>query len=298
MPEEDIQCTSRENLMTPVEIETLTHLFVQQGVTKIRLTGGEPLVRKEAGEIIERLSALPVQLTLTTNGLLLEQFLPVIQKAGIHSLNISLDTLQTDVFKQITRRSGLEKVLANIDLLLKQKVHVKINMVVMRGINDGEINDFVRWSTDKPVHVRFIEFMPFSGNSWEADRVFPMDEILRRIQTEFEPVSLGREPQGTANKFFIRGARGTFAFISTMSQPFCGDCNRLRLTADGKLKNCLFSTDETDLLGPLRAGADVLPLILDNVAAKKEKLGGQFDETWESLNADALENRSMIRIGG
>lgn len=298
MPDEEISCATREQLMSPAELESLARTFVDMGVRKIRLTGGEPLVRREAGEIISRLSSLPVELTLTTNGLLLHKFKDAIANAGIHSLNISLDSLNPDTFTFITRRQGWQQVMDNIRMLLDMNVHVKVNVVVMRGINDSELCDFVRWTVNEPVHVRFIEFMPFSGNQWHADKVFSLDEMLVRIQSEFKMIDLGKDPHATARKYFVPGAKGTFAVISTMSQPFCSDCNRMRLTADGKMKNCLFSTGETDLLGALRRGEYVEPLIRASVLAKKEKLGGQFDEHYENLQAESLDNRSMIRIGG
>lgn len=298
MPDEDIQCATREQLMTPTEIETLALQFVALGVNKIRLTGGEPLVRKEAKEIIERLAKLPVELTMTTNGLRLDGYISVIKNAGMQSINLSLDTLNPASFELITRRKGFEKVMDNIELLLQEGIHVKVNMVVMKGINDREILDFIAWTVNSPVHVRFIEFMPFSGNHWNGDKVVSMDEIMQSISTQYETISLGKEPHATARKFFVPGSKGTFAIISTMSHPFCGDCNRMRLTADGKMKNCLFSDGETDLLSALRNGEEVVPLILSSLAAKKEKLGGQFDENYVTLSADTIENRSMIKIGG
>lgn len=298
MPEEDISCATREQLMSVDEILQIAQTFVNLGVQKIRLTGGEPLVRKEAGEIISLLSKLPVELTMTTNALRVAAFLPHILDARMRSINVSLDTLNRDTFRFITRREGFETVMENIELLMAEGIHVKVNVVVMRGINHHEICDFVRWTVEKPVHVRFIEFMPFSGNQWQGDKVYTLDEIIRDVQQEFECISLGKEPHETARKFFVPGSVGSFAIISTMSHPFCSDCNRLRLTADGKMKNCLFSDSETDLLGALRKGEDLIPLILNSVASKKEKLGGQFDGHFESLNADSLNNRSMIKIGG
>ncbi len=298
MPDEEIQCTPHAKLMSADEIFQLAQTFVQQGVNKIRLTGGEPLVRKEFPEILEKLSQLPVELTLTTNAVLLHKHLDRLKKAGVRSLNISLDTQDKDKFMLLTRRDNLRQVLDNIQLCLDEGFHVKINMVVMRGINDHEITDFVKWSIGQAVHVRFIEFMPFTGNQWHHDKVFPMDAILDKIASEFEIISLGKDVNGTARKFFVPGSKGSFAVISTMSHPFCGDCNRLRLTADGKMRNCLFATGETDLLSALRNGEDVLPLITANLLSKKEKLGGQFDEHFEIIEPEKLQNRSMISIGG
>lgn len=298
MPEEDIVCASREQLMQPSEIETLARTFVEMGVNKIRLTGGEPLVRKEFDDILNRLAKLPVQLLLTTNGILINRHVETLKKSGMRSVNISLDTLNSTTFSKITRRNSFDQVMNNINLLLTEGFHVKINMVVMKGINEHEINDFVQWSIKEPVHVRFIEFMPFTGNHWQHEKVFTEQEILNSIASHHNFIPLLKEPNATANKFFIKEAKGTFAIISTMSHPFCGDCNRLRLTADGKLKNCLFSTSETDLLTPLRNKMPVQALIYQNIAQKKEKFGGQWDQGFEELNASELTNRSMINIGG
>ncbi len=298
MPEEDISCTTRENLMSVNEIQQISETFVNLGVNKIRLTGGEPLVRKEAREIIHNLAQLPVELTITTNGIRANEFIDTFKEAGIRSLNISLDTLDSDRFYLLTRRNLFDKVKENINLLLQNGFHVKVNMVVMRGVNDDEIIDFVKWSVNEPVHIRFIEFMPFAGNTWHGDKVFPLQEILDRIATQYEFIPLIKEKNATASKFFIKEAKGTFAVISTMSHPFCGDCNRMRLTADGKLKNCLFSAGETDILGALRNQQNIAPLIIENVKLKKEKLGGQFDENYLEIKAEDLQNRSMIAIGG
>src|SRR3954462_4269419 len=166
MPEEHYDFTPASKLMQADEIEALSKIFVAEGVKKIRLTGGEPLVRKDAAKILRALSALPVHLTMTTNGARLHQFVDELEQAAMHSINISLDTLQADKFQLVTRRDLFAQVKSNIELLLQKRFHVKVNVVVMRGLNDAEITDFVQWTKDVPVHVRFIEFMPFSGNQW------------------------------------------------------------------------------------------------------------------------------------
>lgn len=298
MPDEEISCTSRENLMSADEIEKIASVFVKLGVKKIRLTGGEPLVRKEASDILGRLSKLPVELTLTTNGILLHRFIDGFADWGIKSVNISLDTLDKDRFIFITRRNEFERVMSNIDRLLASHIHVKINVVVMKGVNEHEIRDFVRWTVKSPVHIRFIEFMPFAGNQWHGDKVFSLESILNEVSQEFDFIPLGKEPHATASKFFVPGSAGSFAIIGTMTHPFCGDCNRMRLTADGKMKNCLFSANETDLLGPIRAGLNIEPLIVQSVQSKKEKLGGQLLEDFTAIDPSEINNRSMITIGG
>lgn len=298
MPEESYDFTPASRLMQPFEIEALAKIFVEQGVDKIRLTGGEPLVRKDAGEIIRLLAALPVQLTLTTNGTRIHEFIPLLKQSGIRSLNISLDTLDSDKFMLTTRRDQFRQVYDNIQLLLANDFHVKVNMVVMKGMNDGELNDFVAWTKHQPVHVRFIEFMPFSGNRWTSNKVMTWQEILQVVGEQYDILPLAGEPHDTAKKYMVPGHAGTFAVISTMSANFCGSCNRIRLTADGKLKNCLFSEKETDLLTPLRQGANLLPLIQGNILSKAKELGGQFTTDFEKIHAEDIHNRSMITIGG
>jgi len=298
MPEEDYDFTPASKLMQAGEIEALAKIFVAEGVKKIRLTGGEPLVRKDAATIIQALAKLPVQLTLTTNGTRLHQFVDVLEQAGARSINVSLDTLQADRFQLVTRRNQFDQVMDNIELLLQKQFHVKVNVVVMRGLNDAEIVDFVQWTKEAPVHVRFIEFMPFSGNKWSSNKVFTWQEILATIENKFSFVPLKGDAHDTAKGYIVPGHAGTFSVISTMSAPFCSTCNRMRLTADGKLKNCLFSNGETDLLTSLRNGEDVLPLIHQNIAAKAKELGGQFSAAFENLEAQAIHNRSMIAIGG
>lgn len=298
MPEEDYDFTPASRLMQPAEIETLAKIFVAQGVKKIRLTGGEPLVRKDAAAIISALSKLPVELTLTTNGTRLHEFIDVFLQAQIRSLNISLDTLQPEKFSLITRRNQFDIVWKNIQLLLAKGFQVKVNVVVMKGLNDSEINDFVEWTKDTPFHVRFIEFMPFAGNRWTSNKVVTLQQIFSTVSEQYCFLPLHGEKHDTARKFAVPGHAGTFAVISTMSDHFCGDCNRMRLTADGKLKNCLFSKEETDLLTALRQGEDVLPLIHQSIKIKAGQLGGQPTTNFELLHLKDVQNRSMISIGG
>jgi len=235
---------------------------------------------------------------LTTNGSRLHEFVEQLQQANVHSLNISLDTLQPEKFQLITRRNQFQVVYDNIQLLLKKKFHVKVNMVVMKGLNDNEINDFIEWTKHDPVHIRFIEFMPFTGNRWTSNKVFTMQQMLQSIEEKYEVVKLEDEKHDTAKGYKVPGHEGTFAIISTMSSNFCGDCNRIRLTADGKMKNCLFSKEETDLLSALRNGEDVEPLIHKSIRSKAKELGGQFTADFEHLHPEDIHNRSMITIGG
>lgn len=298
MPEDDYHFTPSAQLMIPEEIEAIASVFVTQGVKKIRLTGGEPLVRKDFDNILCRLSKLEVELTMTTNGIRLHEYVDAILAANIRSINISLDTLQKDKFLLLTKRDKLEQVMQNIELMLSKGIKVKVNVVAMKGINDNEILEFISWTKNSPVHIRFIEFMPFDRNQWKSDKVVTLLEILNIVQSHYEIKSLDRLPHDTTKPFQIQGHQGTFAIISTMTAPFCSDCNRMRLTADGKMKNCLFSTTETDILTAFRKGDDILPLIKENVLSKKQALGGQFSTDLNKIETDHLQNRTMISIGG
>jgi len=298
MPEEDYDFTPASRLMQSHEIVALAKIFVANGVKKIRLTGGEPLVRKDAAEIISELGKLPVELVMTTNGTRIAEMLPIILKAGIKTINISLDTLQPEKFLFITRRDVFHQVRSNIELLLQHKISVKINVVVMKGLNDSEINDFVAWTQHNPVQIRFIEFMPFSGNKWTSNKMYSLEQIKTEIEKKYTVLPVMGKPNDTAKNFIIPGHEGSFAIISTMTAPFCSTCNRMRLTADGKLKNCLFSDGETNLLSALRNSEDVLPLIQASIWSKKKELGGQLIADFENLDAESIKNRSMITIGG
>lgn len=298
MPDEEYDFAPAEKLMKASEIIALANIFVRHGVRKIRLTGGEPLIRKDAADIMLALSKLPIELTMTTNGYRLNHYVETIRAAGIRSVNISLDTLDKDKFHLITRRNHFDRVMDNMRLMQETGVHVKINMVVMQGMNDDELLDFVALTREHPFDVRFIEFMPFSGNRWTGNQVMSLEAILDVVGARYNYVPLPLEKNGTSKSFRVLGHAGTFAIISTMSQPFCSTCNRMRLTADGKMKNCLFSSGETDLLTPLREGEDVWPIIRQNVLHKAEGLGGQFSTDFKTLNADDIKNRSMITIGG
>ncbi len=298
MPDDDYNFTPASRLMQSHEIEILAKIFVEQGVKKIRLTGGEPLIRKDAAQIISALGKLPVELAITTNGTRIYEMLPTFKAANIKAVNVSLDTLQPDKFLLVTRRDLFHQVRSNIELLLHHHFTVKINVVVMKGFNDSEIADFIAWTKHIPVQIRFIEFMPFSGNRWTSNKVFSLQEILEVVSKQYHFLPVEGEANDTSKRFMVPGHEGSFAVISTMSAPFCSTCNRMRLTADGKLKNCLFSNGETDLLTALRKGEDVLPLIHQSIQSKAISLGGQFSGTFEKLEAATINNRSMITIGG
>lgn len=298
MPDEDYHAPPASSLMTTQEIDAIVKVFVQLGVKKIRLTGGEPLVRNDAGKVIEALSKYDVNLAITTNGIRLHEFLPSLQQAGIHSLNISLDTLDARKFEMITRRNLFDRVWQNIELMRANHMHVKLNVVVMKGINDNEINDFIALTKHMPLHVRFIEFMPFDGNHWNGNKVFGWQDILHTVASEYDFYNLKPHQNDTAKSYQVYDHAGTFAVISTMTAPFCSTCNRMRLTADGKMKNCLFSKTEVDLLTPLRNGEDIEPLITQCILDKAETTGGQFQGIVDNIDPSTIHNRSMISIGG
>jgi cyclic pyranopterin phosphate synthase len=292
------QALPGNKLMTADEIFAFASAFVSLGVNKIRLTGGEPLLRQDAAEIIQRLSALPVELTLTTNGSYLHEFIDTFKSAGMRSVNVSLDSLNEESFLSLTGRNDFKNVFSNIKLLLENNFHVKVNVVVMNGYNENEICDFISWTKDVPVHIRFIEFMPFPGNHWQPKKLITYKEILDEINNKFHSVEkLNDKAHDTAKKFRVTGHAGTFAVISTMSEPFCSGCNRMRLTADGKMRNCLFSKTETDLLSALRGGEDIVPLIKECLFGKHYMLGGHDELQWAEHHTESKE-RSMLAIGG
>ncbi|HQV37690.1 MAG TPA: GTP 3',8-cyclase MoaA [Flavobacteriales bacterium] len=300
MPE-DQQFLKRDELMTREEIRTLAKLFVEQyGITKIRLTGGEPLMRPDVVDLVRDMAQLPVKLGLTTNATRLHLFLDQLISAGLKSVNISLDTFDAERFRTLSRRDGHDRVLANIEQAIDRGLHVKLNMVVMRGVNDDELLRFTELTRDRPVHVRFIEFMPFAGNLWGRERVYTYSEMLGRIGSAHTIEKLDDDPHSTAKAYRVKGWQGTFAVISTVTEPFCGNCDRLRLTAEGKLRNCLFAREETDLLSALRSGEDVSSLIEANVLAKHKMLGGlpQFNLDKQEEVLHDLSSRPMVSIGG
>ena len=300
MPE-DQHFLKREELMTREEIVTIARLFVERhGITKIRLTGGEPLVRPDAVDIVRDLVKLPVKLGLTTNALTLHKHLDGLIDVGLRSLNVSLDTFDAERFRKITRRDGYDVVWANIQEAHRRGLRVKLNMVVMRGVNDDELLRFVELTRDHDIHVRFIEFMPFAGNHWGRERVYTYAEMLGHIGSVHSFEKLDDDPHSTAKAYRVPGWKGTFAVISTVTEPFCGTCDRLRLTAEGRMRNCLFAREETDLLSALRRGEDIAPLIEANVLAKHAMLGGlpAFKPEKQEEVLHDLSARPMVSIGG
>lgn len=301
MPEDGIALTPKPNLMTADEIVSIAQTFVNLGVTKIRLTGGEPLVRKDAKEIMLRLGKLGINLSITTNGILVPNFIETFREAGIKTINISIDSLAEDKFNRITRRNYFKTVQQNILLLLNEKFNVKLNVVLIKSFNDNEIIDFISLTKNNTIQVRFIEFMPFSGNQWDKSKLVSYAEIMEIVQSEYTNSTIERledAPNDTAKNFKISSYRGSFAIISSVTNPFCNTCNRIRLTADGKLKNCLFSNSETPLLEILRSGRSILPLIHENLISKQAVRAGMDDDQKFQNPKLFSQNRSMITIGG
>lgn len=301
MPAEGIALTSKPHLMTANEIVSIAQTFVKLGVTKIRLTGGEPLVRKDAKEIIQRLGKLGVELTLTTNGILVHDFVESFKEAHIKELNLSIDSLVEEKFNKITRRNYFSQFIKNLQLLDDHGFKLKLNVVVMKGFNDNEIIDFIELTKNKPLMIRFIEFMPFDGNQWNREKLVSYAEILSEVNQKYSAQNVERltdKPNDTAKNHKIKGYKGSFSVISSVTNPFCSSCNRIRLTADGKLKNCLFSNTETSLLETLRAGQPIEPLIFQNIQSKHAMRGGMDDDAKFQNPVLFSQNRSMIKIGG
>lgn len=301
MPAEGISLTPKEHLMSADEIETIAKTFVSLGVNKIRLTGGEPLVRKDAKDIIERLGKLNASLHITTNGLLVHEYIDVFKKAGITNLNISLDTLQKEKYLQITRRDYYDRLWSNIQLLLANDFEVRLNVVLIKDFNDSEIIDFITLTKTSKLQIRFIEFMPFNGNQWDKTKLVTYAQILDKANAHFSESNVLRisdKQHDTARNHQIKSFKGTFSVISSVSNPFCSTCNRIRLTADGKLKNCLFSDTEDALLGALRSGESILPIIEKNIKAKFPVRGGMVADAEFQNPSFFSKNRSMIKIGG
>nr|GEW07585.1 cyclic pyranopterin monophosphate synthase, mitochondrial isoform X1 [Tanacetum cinerariifolium] len=298
MPAEGVELTPGSLIMSQNEIIRIASLFVSSGVNKIRLTGGEPSIRKDIEEICSQLSSLKglKTLAMTTNGLALARKLPKLKESGLNLLNISLDTLVPAKFEFMTRRKGHERVMESIYKAVDLGYDpVKVNCVVMRGFNDDEICDFVELTKDKPINVRFIEFMPFDGNVWNVKKLVSYAEMLDIVGKRYTGLKrIQDHPTETAKNFTIDGHRGTVSFITSMTNHFCSGCNRLRLLADGNLKVCLFGPSEVSLRDPIRDGADdneLRQIIGAAVKRKKASHAGMFDIA-------KTPNRPMIHIGG
>jgi GTP 3',8-cyclase len=279
MPAEGLPWLERSALLTYEEIERLVRLLASMGVHDVRLTGGEPLVRRELWRLIEQLSAIPDvrDLSLTTNGYLLTRQVDQLVAAGLKRINVSLDSLAPDRFFQLTRRDSLAQVLEGLEAAQRHPElrPIKVNVVALKDFTEDEVLRFAEFARRHPYEVRFIEFMPLDADrAWTREKVLPNAEIVRMIDEVYPLEPVGRERHGTSRRYRFADGGGEMGFISPVTEPFCGDCNRIRLTAEGELRTCLFSMTETDLREPLRAGAtdaELEELIRDAVWRKELK---------------------------
>jgi GTP 3',8-cyclase len=299
MPAEGLPWLERTEILSFEEIERLVGLFVSMGVADVRLTGGEPLVRRDFPRLVSMLAVIDGlhDLSVTTNGYLLERDAAALVEAGIQRVNVSIDSLQRDKFFEMTRRDALPQVLRGLDALAQHpEVHpIKVNAVAMRGFTEDEAVRFADFARSTAFQVRFIEFMPLDADhAWSPDSVLTGKELRSLIHAVYPLEELPREPSATARVFRFADGKGEIGFINPVSEPFCADCNRVRLTAEGKLRTCLFSLHETDLRAPLRADASDAELeVLIREAVWRKELKHHVGEKGFRQPA-----RSMSAIGG
>jgi cyclic pyranopterin phosphate synthase len=299
MPADGLPWLDRTQVLTFEELERVVGVLARLGVHDVRLTGGEPLVRREFPRLAAMLAAVPGvrDLSVTTNGYLLERDAAALVAAGINRFNVSIDSLQRDRFFEMTRRDALPQVLRGLEALAAfPEAHpIKVNAVGLRGFTEDEVLPFARFAREHPYEVRFIEFMPLDADrEWDLARVLTGEEIRAAIHVAFPLEPEPREPSATARTYRFADGRGRIGFINPVSDPFCGDCDRIRLTAEGKLRTCLFSLHETDLRAPLRDGAsdaDLERMVRDAVWRKELKHG---------VNEPGFRQpaRTMSQIGG
>jgi cyclic pyranopterin phosphate synthase len=296
MPEEGMQWLPRSEVLTFEELERLAGLLVHQhGIRSIRLTGGEPTVRAHLPVLVGKLAALPVDLSLTTNGATLRTVAPDLAAAGLRRVNVSLDSLRPERFAELTRRDELDHVLDGIDAAVEAGLApVKVNVVIVRGVNDDEVVDLADYGRERGVIVRFIEFMPLDGgDAWQREQVVTQAEVLERISEvhPLEPIARGHEP---AERFRYLDGGGEVGVIPTVTRPFCEQCDRIRLTADGQLRSCLFSLGDHDLRDLLRSGASDDELSAAIEACVGAKWAGHAINQVHFIRP----GRSMSQIGG
>jgi len=299
MPAEGLPWLERSALLTYEEIERLVRLLASMGVHDVRLTGGEPLVRKELWRLVEALAAIEDvhDLSLTTNGYMLTRQVDDLVRAGLRRVNVSLDSLSRDRFFQLTRRDSMAQVLEGLEAAQRHPElrPIKVNVVALKDFTEDEVLRFAEFARRHPYEVRFIEFMPLDADrAWTRDKVLPNAEIVAMIDAVYPLEAVGRERHGTARRYRFADGNGEMGFISPVSEPFCGDCNRIRLTAEGQLRTCLFSMNETDLRAPLRGGAtdaELEEIVRDAVWRKELK---------HHVNDPGFvqPSRTMSRIGG
>jgi cyclic pyranopterin phosphate synthase len=300
MPAENVRFKARHEILTFEEIVRFARVAARLGVNKIRLTGGEPLVRQEIDRLVAGLSQIPgiMDIALTTNGILLAEHAQALRRAGLHRLNVSLDALDAETFRRISRRDGFQRILDG--LFEAQRAgfdEIKLNAVAIRGMTEAQIVPLGRFARQHGFELRFIEFMPLDADgAWDNSQVLSGSEIRSALEAEFgrlEPLPVDDPSQPATDYRFVDGV-GTVGFINPVTQPFCGDCNRLRLTAEGQVRNCLFSTVEWDARAIMRSGGtnrELAELIMASVGAKKAGHG---------INSDTFlkPQRAMYQIGG
>jgi GTP 3',8-cyclase len=277
MPAEGLPWLDREEILHFEEIARLVAVFASMGVSDVRLTGGEPLVRRDFPRLVQMLTGIDdvAEVSVTTNGYLLDRDAEALVRAGVDRFNVSIDSLQRDRFYELTRRDALPQVLSGLERLagFPDAHPIKVNAVAIRGFTEEEVLPFTEFARRHPYEVRFIEFMPLDADhAWTEDQVLTGEEIRAAIGAVYPLEPEPREPSATARVYRFADGRGRIGFINPVSEPFCGDCNRIRLTADGRLRTCLFSLNETDLRGPMRAGAgdDELERIIRDAVWRKE----------------------------
>lgn len=308
MPLDKYEWINKEEILTFEEITRLANLFVQLGVDKIRLTGGEPLVRQDLDYLVGKLSAIEglKDLCLTTNGALLAEKIDALKRAGLRRVNISVDTLDPEKFRQMTKRGDLKRVLEGIFAAKKHRLDpIKLNAVVERGVNDEDILDLVGFARDNGFAIRFIEYMDVgNSNNWTSTKLVSKKEIVAKINSRYPLRQVGRE-QGTAPSVdyeFVDG-RGDVGIIASVTEPFCSNCTRMRLTADGKLVTCLFSQVGTDVKARLRGGAsdeELVELISSVWRARTDRYSDERLDALRSSNYDPKSHKKieMISLGG
>ena len=299
MPEEGMAWAGNDEILAYEEISRIVRILAEFGVTGVRLTGGEPLMRRELPALVSLLTRIPgiEEIALTTNGYFLAAQAGDLARAGLRRINVSLDSLDAATFGKIARRNHLDRVLAGIEEALRRGLRpVKLNVVLIRGVNDHEVAAFAAMARTEDYVVRFIEFMPIgSGDGWTIGHVVTTGEVLGKLATlGYQLVPAGGDPSRPADRYRFADGRGEMGFISSVSQPFCGSCDRIRLTSDGRLRTCLFSRGETDLRGPMRAGAtdEELASLIEGAVARKEA-GHLIDRP-----GFVRPERTMSSIGG
>jgi cyclic pyranopterin phosphate synthase len=299
MPAEGLPWLEREALLSYEEMARIVRVLAAMGVHSVRLTGGEPLVRRDLWRLVEQLSVIEglQDLSLTTNGFLLARQVEALVGAGLRRINVSLDALAPDRFFELTRRDALHRVLEGLEAAeaYPELRPIKVNVVAIRGFTEDEVLRFADFARRKPYEVRFIEYMPLDADrAWSMDKVLPNEEVRRIVESVHPLVPEGREAHGTSTRWSFADGQGSLGFISPVTHPFCSDCDRIRITAEGTLRTCLFSQRETDLRAPLREGADDAELAdVIRAAVWRKELKHRVNEP-----GFVQPERSMSRIGG